>query len=120
MNAEQEAEALFVRFVAENREALRPIAGWGDGRCGYMQKILCDALLPGVWDAPAAPRIKAKIPHRLAKAVFERDAYRCIRCGSHVDLTCDHTIPESKGGPTELGNLRTMCRTCNSRKGVGE
>lgn len=60
---------------------------------------------------------KAKISRSLSKAVFERDAYRCVTCGDHRDLTCDHIIPESKGGPTALENLQTMCRPCNSRKG---
>lgn len=64
------------------------------------------------------PYAKAKISRSLSKRVFERDAYRCVTCGGHHDLTCDHIIPESKGGPTEFDNLQTMCRPCNSRKGV--
>lgn len=67
---------------------------------------------------PADPPKKVKIPRSMAKAVFERDAYRCVTCGSHIDLTCDHVIPESKGGPATLDNLQTMCRSCNCRKGV--
>lgn len=63
---------------------------------------------------------KAKIPHDLRKLVYERDAYRCVTCGTHIDLTLDHTIPESKGGPTTFDNLKTMCRPCNSKKGVTE
>ena len=64
-----------------------------------------------------AVRTKAVIGRSLAKAVFERDAYRCVTCGTHVDLTCDHIFPESKGGETSLDNLQTMCRPCNSSKG---
>jgi len=60
---------------------------------------------------------KAEISHRLAKRVFERDKYRCSRCSTWLDLTCDHIIPESKGGATTLANLQTLCRRCNSRKG---
>ncbi|MVT28523.1 HNH endonuclease [Acidovorax citrulli] len=44
--------------------------------------------------------------------------YRCVSCGGFKDLTCDHIHPESKGGPTTLDNLQTMCRPCNSKKGV--
>jgi len=58
------------------------------------------------------------IGRALAKAVFERDAYRCVDCGDHMDLTCDHIVPVSKGGETSLRNLQTMCRRCNSRKGA--
>lgn len=32
-------------------------------------------------------------------------------------LTKDHIIPKSKGGPTELNNLRCLCFDCNSKKG---
>jgi 5-methylcytosine-specific restriction endonuclease McrA len=63
---------------------------------------------------------KKKISGALSKAVFERDAYRCVRCTSHIDLTCDHIKPESKGGETTLENLQTMCRPCNSSKGTKE
>ena len=63
------------------------------------------------------PYIKAKIPAALRTAVFERDAYRCVACEGYRDLTCDHIVPESKGGPTSLENLQAMCRSCNSSKG---
>jgi 5-methylcytosine-specific restriction endonuclease McrA len=67
-------------------------------------------------DVPA-PR-KRQIPNRLRKEVFERDAYRCRQCEGWVDLAVDHIIPESRGGPTGLDNLQTLCRTCNSSKGA--
>lgn len=71
------------------------------------------------WDNPPSKKpVKAKIPRSLAKQVYERDAYRCVQCGDHHDLTCDHIEPESLGGPTTFDNLQTMCRPCNSRKGV--
>ena len=63
-------------------------------------------------------REKAQIPSKLKKAVFERDAYRCRYCGSHTDLTADHVIPESRGGPTTVENLVTACALCNLRKGA--
>lgn len=61
---------------------------------------------------------KAKINGNIRIAVFERDIYRCKHCGTHKDLCCDHIIPESKGGETSLDNLQTLCRSCNSKKGV--
>ena len=60
---------------------------------------------------------KKKISHGLRMKVFERDFYRCVTCKTHLNLTCDHVIPESKGGPTTFENLQTMCKSCNSRKG---
>ena len=61
---------------------------------------------------------KRKIPYELRLRVYERDAYRCVYCGSYKDLTVDHIHPESKGGETTLLNLATCCRKCNTLKGV--
>lgn len=61
---------------------------------------------------------KQPIPRALAKEVFERDAYRCVRCGSWHDLSVDHIHPESKGGTLAPDNLQTLCRSCNSSKGA--
>ena len=61
---------------------------------------------------------KAAIPAKLRTEVLERDRYRCVTCGTHKDLCCDHIFPESLGGKTEEGNLQTLCRSCNSAKGV--
>lgn len=59
---------------------------------------------------------KAIIPVDLRWQVFERDNFTCRSCGSRTHLACDHIIAESKGGPTTLDNLQTLCRHCNSLK----
>ena len=61
---------------------------------------------------------KQKIPANLKWEVWERDSFYCVGCGSRRFLSCDHILPESKGGLTELDNLQTMCKSCNSKKGV--
>ena len=61
-------------------------------------------------------RQKKPIPRALRKAVFERDGFKCKHCGGQWELAADHIIPESKGGPTTLENLQTLCKKCNSRK----
>lgn len=112
---EQLAVQVFRAFLAENRELLRLVAHWGDGAGGFLLSVLQDEL--DVHPAPPARR-KKKIPRALAKRVMERDGYRCVSCGGHLDLTCDHVVPEARDGETTLENLQTMCRPCNSRKGA--
>lgn len=51
--------------------------------------------------------------------VFERDGYKCLRCGARDKLTLDHVIPKVKGGSANVGNLQTLCRKCNTEKGSG-
>lgn len=63
---------------------------------------------------------KRRISNSTRKRIFERDGYRCVRCGSWIDLTIDHKIPESRGGTDEDANLQTMCRPCNTSKGTAE
>lgn len=50
--------------------------------------------------------------------IFERDGFRCLKCGSEHNLVLDHIIPVTKGGPDEIDNLQTLCKDCNSAKGV--
>jgi 5-methylcytosine-specific restriction endonuclease McrA len=49
--------------------------------------------------------------------IFKRDGFECQYCGSESDLTLDHVIPRSKGGPSNWKNLVTACKTCNAQKG---
>ncbi|MCX6685069.1 MAG: HNH endonuclease [Methanoregula sp.] len=41
----------------------------------------------------------------------------CIYCGSAENLSLDHIIPLSKGGPDIISNQVYACRSCNSSKG---
>ena len=52
--------------------------------------------------------------------VLRRDHFRCVICGrtaqDGIKLHVDHIRPVSKGGKTEMLNLRTLCNQCNSGK----
>ena len=50
-------------------------------------------------------------------AIYNRDGYRCCKCGRKTnDLEIDHIMPISKGGKTHPDNLQTLCKKCNKEK----
>jgi hypothetical protein len=59
---------------------------------------------------------------RLRYQVLKRDNFTCVQCGASpakdqkVELQVDHIISWSRGGKTEISNLRTLCMKCNSGK----
>jgi hypothetical protein len=51
--------------------------------------------------------------------VARRDNYRCQICGENVeddDIAFDHIIPFSRGGQTDVNNLRLTHSSCNGKK----
>lgn len=58
------------------------------------------------------------IPDDVRQAVYLRDGFRCLHCGSPEGLSLDHIYPWSLGGSDDETNLQTLCRPCNSRKGA--
>jgi len=61
------------------------------------------------------PHPRARLSRR---EIFIRDNYTCQYCGTKTrDLTLDHVIPRSKGGPHTWDNLVSACKGCNHRKG---
>lgn len=59
---------------------------------------------------------EGKISNRLKKDIFDKNHYRCVRCGSRRHLEIDHIIPVSKGGVTSYSNLQTLCHRCHQRR----
>lgn len=65
---------------------------------------------------------------KLRLELYERDEWTCYLCCSPVDRvgspngdrapSLDHVVPKSLGGSDDPANLKTACRSCNSRKGV--
>lgn len=95
------------------------VAGIGDGNCGHIiNRVIFHLSAAGLYKVPEAYRpTKKPISNKLRKQVFERDAYRCVRCGSHLSLEADHVFPECCGGEATLDNLQTLCKPCNMKKG---
>lgn len=48
------------------------------------------------------------------QAIFERDDYRCVKCGSHfIESVPHHCRYKSNGGTGEKRNGATVCRHCH-------
>jgi 5-methylcytosine-specific restriction endonuclease McrA len=59
--------------------------------------------------------VQRKISRR---ALFARDNWRCVYCGSSGGrLTLDHVLPRSRGGESIWENVVTSCAPCNHKKG---
>ena len=55
------------------------------------------------------------------RAVFERDRWRCVKCGRMGLIECDHIDPIRKQGDWfDMANLQCLCRNCHIRKSAGE
>jgi hypothetical protein len=62
---------------------------------------------------------RASISTRTRFEIFKRDGFKCVYCGRtpmESPLHVDHVDPDSRGGPTEPGNLVTACQDCNLGK----
>jgi hypothetical protein len=72
--------------------------------------------------------VRGTVPNRAWRTVpalsnpklFSRDRQVCAYCGGRFafdDLTREHIVPVSRGGPDSWMNCITACRSCNGRKG---
>lgn len=63
---------------------------------------------------------RAVMSDSLRYDIMQRDGFRCTICGASAAdgaiLHVDHIVPVSKGGRTEMDNLRTLCDRCNLGK----
>ena len=57
------------------------------------------------------------------RAVFERDQFRCVGCGSAGRLEADHVTPLQREPGQDVydpNGLQTLCRTCHIAKTTRE
>lgn len=55
---------------------------------------------------------------RISGQVFKRDDYTCVYCFTRGgDLHCDHVVPISRGGSSDIDNLANARAKCNMSKG---
>lgn len=84
---------------------------------GHMHSVSRDVPVPSVIRLiymVKRPMVRRRLSRR---AVFYRDGFRCQYCGKETkDLTLDHVIPRSRGGPHSWDNVASACIPCNHRK----
>jgi len=89
-----------------------------------------DEVVRTAWEAfplPAVIRVTTYLHFRhelqialTRRNIMIRDGFRCQYCDTKAairDLTLDHVMPRSRGGPSSWKNLATACGPCNRRKG---
>jgi hypothetical protein len=68
------------------------------------------------------PATVARNARQISKAkrarIYERDGYRCVKCGREKPLSIDHIVPLVRGGSRDDSNLQTLCVPCNVAKGA--
>ncbi len=84
-----------------------------------MVKAVRSAPARKCYDRQNKPEQKGRyIPAALRSEVYMRGGGQCSSCGSRRLIEIDHVIPFSKGGETEISNLRLLCRSCNQRHAI--
>jgi hypothetical protein len=63
-------------------------------------------------------RRKKLFAARLKKSCLEKDNYRCVKCGSVVNLEVDHIQEIIDGGDNSISNLQTLCHICHLEKTI--
>jgi 5-methylcytosine-specific restriction endonuclease McrA len=52
------------------------------------------------------------------EAILAAAGHSCIYCGAKKQLSQDHLMPISRGGPHTAENVAPACKSCNSSKGA--
>ena len=84
------------------------------------------SIVPSIFNT--MPRAKAAIPKALKNAVWLKyigknfetkcNVTWCNTIITPFNFETGHNIPESKGGPTNVENLRPICAQCNKSMGA--
>lgn len=69
----------------------------------------------------ARQRIRNKILAEKKYLILDKELRKiynspCFKCGSTENQSLDHIIPISRGGNHSVGNIMTLCFTCNASK----
>jgi 5-methylcytosine-specific restriction endonuclease McrA len=86
----------------------------------YLQAVGFEVLVPRIVRLTRFDKLPLQTVRFNRKNLFARDDHTCQYCGRTEptnQLSLDHVIPRSHGGPTTWENIVCCCLRCNSRKG---
>ncbi|MCC5823547.1 MAG: HNH endonuclease [Phycisphaerales bacterium] len=86
----------------------------------WVRTVRIDLAVPRIIRLTAYDKLPAQGVKLNRRNLFARDRNRCQYCGNlfpSSELSIDHVLPRSQGGPDTWENLVCACVRCNSRKG---
>lgn len=109
------------KYICLLKTKLLPFVKWASfQRLDYLPNLseeITDFFKIKAWQNIRFIDISIKDWMKLRKTVFERDNYTCVYCNSKaLVIECDHVIPITKGGSSNIRNLVTACKDCNRTK----
>lgn len=102
------------QYTWEDWSQLRPAEGES-----FVQTLRSRLRVPEVVTLVHYDRVPASSVTFSRRNIFKRDRYTCQYCGAQPgseELTIDHVLPRSRGGPSSWDNCVLACLTCNKRK----
>jgi 5-methylcytosine-specific restriction endonuclease McrA len=107
-----------LNITSWRRAAVMILKGKAEGLEHDVRMLRRDVPLPTVIRLRQFVRIPYKEMPLTRRNVFHRDGHACQYCGYRGDqLSIDHVIPRSRGGPDSWENVITACIRCNVSKG---
>ena len=107
-----------LNITSWRRAAVMILKGKAEGLERDDRWLRRDLPLPTVIRLRQFVRIPYKEMPLTRRNVFQRDGHVCQYCGYRGDqLSIDHVIPRSRGGPDTWENVITACIRCNVGKG---
>jgi hypothetical protein len=119
--AELATRSFIVRYEIDGQRYIQ-IASWDKHQQPHYKEVA--SVIPPPPGHTDTANVAFDVPEEQRERIMERDDYRCVECGTEVQLSIDHIKARSKGGDNDDENLRVLCVSCNSskknREGIGE
>ena len=114
-------EGSFANYTFETwLEASQERAHFKQPHEDWIRSVNFEIQVPRVIRLLRYDRLPKQGVHLNRRNVLARDGHQCQYCGRHFpihQLSLDHVMPRSRGGPTTWENIVCACLACNVKKG---